>query len=46
VWWIAILGFVLSRALSVGRAQGTALAILFMLVTIVVTSPFTAPEVT
>ena len=46
VWWIAILGFVLSRALSVGRAQGTALAILFMLVTIVVSSPFTAPEVT
>lgn len=46
VWWIAILGFVLSRALAVGRAQGTALAILFMLVTIVVSSPFTAPEVT
>ncbi|MEE4361663.1 MAG: hypothetical protein V2I63_09085 [Pseudomonadales bacterium] len=45
-WWIAILGFVLSRALMVGRAQATALAILFTLMSMLVSSPFTAPEVT
>lgn len=36
VWWLTIVGFILSRALDASRAQGLAIAIFLWLVTLIV----------
>lgn len=42
-WWIRISGFVFTRALEVGRAQGIAVAVFVVLATLIVTASLFPP---